>query len=78
MENSNTIPIPLPRKMLWKITLSDSLETPKTRSVLLVRGAQSLFDAATKARSTEGFAAFQSMFPKAEIVGAEYAGCVEN
>lgn len=75
---AETIPIPLPRKMLWKVTLTDSLETPKTRSVLLVRGASSVFDAATKAKNTEGFAAFQKMFPNAEVAGAEFSGIIEN
>lgn len=81
-ENAPAEIVPLPAlpstRRLWRAKFADSLDNPRISSVVLIRGAQSLFDAGTKAKSTEGWKNFLKAYPSAEIVGVEYAGRLEN
>lgn len=76
----NVSPLQMPKlatNRLWRIRLVDSMVTPKTTSVLLIRGGESVFDAATRARKTPGFVAFSKMFPEADISEVCYSGEIE-
>ena len=65
-------------RMLWRVKFADSMANPKLSSVVLVRNAQSVFDAGTKAKQLEGWKNFVKAYPSAEIVGIEFAGFLEN
>lgn len=74
--------IPLPQlpnmRRLWRVKFADNMDNPRVSSVVLIRGAASVFDAGTKAKGMEGWKNFQQAYPSAEIVGVEYAGRLEN
>lgn len=73
------ISIPLPAmKRLWRVRFADSIEVPKVSSTILLRGAATVFDAATKAKNTEGWKAFQNRYEDAAVVAVEYAGELEG
>lgn len=75
----DTIPIPLPAlRRLWRVKFADSIEVPKVATTVLIRGAATVFEAATKSKQTEGWRAFREMHKDAEVVGVEYAGELEN
>lgn len=75
----NTEPIPIPViKRLWRVTFADSVDNPKISSTVLVRGAQTCFDAMTQCKRFEGWKNFREKYQDAEIVGVEYLGRTEN
>lgn len=76
-ENPDVIPLPAMRR-LWRVKFGDSLDTPKVGSTVLIRGAESVFDAASRAKKTEGWEAFKGLYKDAEVVAVEYAGMLEN
>lgn len=76
-QHNSVIPLPAMRR-LWRVKFADSLDNPKVSSVVLVRGAASVFDAATQAKKLDGWKGFQQQFPNAEIVGCEFGGRLEN
>lgn len=62
---------------LWKVRFADSIEAPKTASIVLIRGAETVLDAVAKSKKTPRWKAFSAQFPNADVVGCEYAGEIE-
>ena len=72
-------PIQLPAMLrLWRVKFTDSMDNPKIASTVLVRGAQTCFDAMTQCKKFDGWKNFRQQFPDADIVAVEYAGRLEN
>lgn len=73
----DVIPLPSLRR-LWRVKLVDSFENPKVSAVVLVRGAQSVMDAHSKAKQFNGWKNFIKKYPNADVVAVEFAGWLEN
>ena len=75
-ENSEVIPLPAMRR-LWRVKFADSIMVPKLATTVMLRGAETVMDAATKAKKTEGWKAFSGMHKDAEVVAVEFIGDLE-
>jgi len=63
---------------IWKVALVDDLESPKIKSVLIIRKCATLFAVLNEVKKMPGYVGFREKFPNVEIVSVEYAGRSEN